>query len=144
MLQKINSEISLRAAIVQLEIRQADEGKLLKAQFYVAYESIKPINLIISTLREAAESQELKNNLLNTVIGFGTGYLSKILFQGFTKNPVKKLFGTALEFGVTNVVAKNPELIKALGSGLLNIIRKPRNPEYKVSQKAGRGRLDLI
>jgi len=121
-MQKINSETGLRDAILQLESKQADEAKMLKEQFHLAYESIKPINLIKSILKEAVASRDLLDNLLNTSVGLTAGYLSKILFQGVTKSPFKKLLGTALMFGIINVVAKNPEAVKSFGNGFLKMI----------------------
>lgn len=120
---KIDSESKLRAAIVQLEIRQDAEGKILKEEFFVAYENIKPINLIKSTLKEAAESSDIKDHLLNTSVGLAAGYLSKILFEGITHNPLRKLLGTALQFGVTTVIAKNPETVKLVGIGIVKIVK---------------------
>jgi len=122
-MQKIFSDADLRAAIIQLEYKQAEEGKLLKEQFLLAYDSIKPINLINSTFREVAGSADLKNNLLNTVTGLTAGYLSKKIFERGKNNPVKKIIGVALMYGVTDFIAKNPETVKALGRGFLNIIR---------------------
>jgi hypothetical protein len=122
-MQKINSETDLRVAILQLEIRQAEEGKQLKEQFNVAYESIKPLNLIKNVLTEAAGSRDLRDNILNTSVGVTAGYLSKMIFQGFTNNPVKKLLGTAVMFGITNLVAKNPEAVKTVGKGFFTIVR---------------------
>jgi hypothetical protein len=122
-MEKINSEITLRNAILQLENKQAEEGKILKEQFLVAYESIKPINLIKSTFHEVSESTDLKTNLVNTSVGLAAGYLSKALFEGVTNSPLRKLLGTALMFGITNVVAKNPEVVKTLGNGVIAIVR---------------------
>jgi hypothetical protein len=120
---KINSEIALSGIIVQLEAKQAAEGKLLKEQFQLTYDSLKPVNLIKSTFQEVVASQDLKDHLLNTSIGLTAGYLSKVLFEGSTHNPVKKLFGSALMFGITNAVAKNPEAIKSLAAGFFKMIR---------------------
>ena len=119
---KINSEAELKAAIVQLEIKQADERKLLREQYLLAYESIKPINLIKSTFKEVTASPELKDEILNTSIGVAVGYASKVLFQGASHSPVRKLFGTVLMFGITNAVTKHPEVVKSMGKGLLNFI----------------------
>jgi hypothetical protein len=119
---KINSEIALSAVIVELEAKQIAEGKLLKEQFQLTYESLKPVNLIKSTFQEVVASQDLKDNLLNTSIGLTAGYLSKVLFEGTTHNPVKKLLGSALMFGITNAVAKNPEAIKSLAAGFFKMI----------------------
>jgi len=126
-MQKINSATSLREAILQLEITHAEEGKILKEQFHLAFESIKPINLIKSTFKEAAESRGLKDNIVSGSIGLATGYLSKILFQVVTHSPIKRLLGTALMFGISKVVEKNPEVIKSVGKGIFKIFRsKPR------------------
>ncbi|MFA6128576.1 MAG: hypothetical protein WC699_14855 [Bacteroidales bacterium] len=125
-MQKINSEASLREAIVQLEIQQAYEGILLKDQFKLFYESIKPISLIKTVLKQAVESQGLKDNLVSTSVGLTAGFISKLLFQGLTKNPVKKLIGTALMFGITNVVAKHPETVRVLGHKFLQIFKKKK------------------
>ncbi len=122
-MQYINSDSSLRAAILQLEARQSEEVKMLRAQFCLAFESVKPINLIKSTFKEAAESLELKENILNTSVGLSAGYLSKKLFVGMSHNPVKKLLGNVLMFGITNVVAKHPDAIKSLGNRIINLVR---------------------
>lgn len=123
-MQTIITETDLRVAILQLESRQAEEAILLKTQFLVAVESIKPINLIKSSLMEAAESEDIKDNLINSSIGLSAGYISKILFQSVSNNPLRKILGTALMFGIKNVVAHNPEIVKSLGAGFFNIVRK--------------------
>ena len=128
-MEKINSTAQLKAAIFDLETRQNNEGKILKEQYIVAYESIKPVNLIKSTFKEVAASPDLKDELLNTSIGLAAGYLSKMLFQGASHSPLRKLFGTVLMFGITNAVAKHPEVIKAAGKGLLKIIAGGRDKQ---------------
>ena len=122
-MQKINSAISLRDAILQLESKQTEERKLLKKQFHLVYESIKPVNLIKSAFKKVAESRDLKDNILNTSVGLTVGYISKILFQGTSNSPVKKLLGSVLMFGITNLVSKNPEPVKSLGKKILEIIK---------------------
>ncbi|MEI6061771.1 MAG: hypothetical protein WCR72_13785 [Bacteroidota bacterium] len=60
----INTVKDLRVAILLLESRQAEDGRLLKEQFLVAYESMKPINLIKSALADAAGSPDFQDTLL--------------------------------------------------------------------------------
>lgn len=122
-MQKINSETDLRDAILQLERKRADEGIMLKEQFDLALDSVKPINLIKSTFKKAVASRDLRDNILNTSVGLTAGYLSKILFVSVMKSPLKKLLGTALMFGITNIVARNPEAVKSLGKGFFKMIR---------------------
>jgi hypothetical protein len=131
-MSKINSAADLRNAILELESKRTIEEKLLREQIHLAYESIKPVNLIKSTFKEAAASLDLKENILNTSVGLTAGFFSKILFEGVTKNPLKKLLGTALMFGITNIVAKNPDTVKSLGNSFLKIIRS--KPEKRITE----------
>jgi hypothetical protein len=122
-MEKLNSETALRNAIQQLEEKHLAQAKALTEQFHEAYESLKPINLIKSTIKEATASIDLKDNLLNTSIGLTAGFLSKKLFESVSKSPLKRLIGSAIMFGITNLVAKNPETVKALGLKFLNAIK---------------------
>ncbi|NEW78434.1 MAG: hypothetical protein GZ086_03190 [Gelidibacter sp.] len=115
-MEPIKTQHDLRAAILRLEYQQAEEGRALKEQFQTAYNSIKPANIILNTIKDLGESSILKDGILNTSVGFGTGYLSKLIFQGVVKSPIKKLLGSAVMFGITNFVTKNPEGIKLLGN----------------------------
>jgi hypothetical protein len=121
-MQNINSESDLRNAILELETRQAREGKILKEQFNLTYNSIKPINFLKNTLKEVGESQELKENILTTSVGLATGYLSKVLYEKISHSPVKKFFGSILMYGITNLVTKNPETIKTFANKLFSKI----------------------
>ena len=122
-MQTIVTESDLRVAILHLESRQAEEAKLMKAQFLVAVESIKPINLIKSAFIEATESEDLQDNLVNSTIGLSAGYISKLLFQGISHSPLRKILGTAVMFGIKNLVAQNPEAIRRGGRIFFRIIR---------------------
>lgn len=115
-------KITLRDTILELERQQAEEGKLLRQQFYTAYESMQPINIIKNTFREVAMSDDLKDNIRNTSIGLVVGYFSKMLFQSEKTSTLKKLLGSIILFGITNIIAKNPETIQSLGKGFLKIL----------------------
>ena len=125
-MQKIKTTNDLKAAIQQLEIKQANELILLKDQFNTTYESLKPLNLIKNTLREAVSSPKVKNSLLATTIGLAGGYLSKKLMVGASKNPIKRIVGTLLELGVANAASKNPETIKWVAEKLIKFLSKKK------------------
>jgi len=132
-MQRITSESSLREAILLLKSKQADEEKLLKEQFLLTVNSIKPLNLIKGFFKDASGSQDIKDNLVSTSVGLTAGYVSKLLFQGMTKNPVKKLLGTAIMFGITNIIAKNPEAIKSIGKRFFKLFRKKQEIPISVT-----------
>ncbi|MBK8653048.1 MAG: hypothetical protein IPN20_03855 [Haliscomenobacter sp.] len=54
----------------------------MKQKFHLAYESIKPINIIRHTLKEAAESVDIKENLFITSIGIISGFLTRKYVAG--------------------------------------------------------------
>jgi len=134
-MSRIKSGSDLKDAIRQLELQQAGEARAVKEHFLVAYESIKPINLIKSIYQEVIESGDLKDKVVNTSVGLTAGFISKLLFQGVTRSPVKKLIGTAIMFGITNVVAKHPKIIKLFGQGAMTIFsRSYSGPEQDMNQ----------
>jgi arginine repressor len=122
-MQKINSETSLREAIIQLERKRAFEGALLKEEFRITLEGLKPVNLIKSTLKEVVGSGELKDNVVNASVGAGAGFLAKIIIGSVTKSPFKRILGTVAMFGIKNVIARNPETVKSLGKAFFKMIR---------------------
>lgn len=122
-MEKLSTEADIKAAILFLEVKQEEERILLKNEFRQAYESMKPINLIKSTFKEIRQSPDIRDKLINTGVGLATGYVSKVLFEKATHSLLRKFLGTALMFGVTRVITKNPELIKSAAKGLFKIIK---------------------
>jgi hypothetical protein len=119
-MEKITSVEELKKAILLLEIKQANEGALLKEQLMETYESLKPINLIKKSLSDLTSSPDFKGDLLGTTMSLVAGFLSKKAVVGSTSNPIKKVLGTILQIGVTNIVSKNSEGIRTVGMKILN------------------------
>lgn len=136
-MEPITTQHELRAAILRLEFKQSEEGKELKEQFRTAYNSVKPANIILNTLKDLGESSIIKDNFLNTTVGLGTGYLSKMIFQGVVNSPIKKLLGSALMYGITNVVAKNPDAIKLLAKKFFNLFESNTTKEVDETENYG-------
>jgi hypothetical protein len=114
-MQKITSTAELKNAIQLLEAEHALKGQLLKDQLFLTYESLKPINILRKTLKEITSSKDLIDNIPGTLIGLASGYLSKKIFTGGSGNIFRKLLGAVLQFGITNVVAKNSDIIRSTG-----------------------------
>jgi hypothetical protein len=121
-MQNILTKTDLRTAIIQLEIKQAEERDLLKGQFLLAYDSIKPINIIKGALNDISSSPYLIDNVIGTALGMATGYLSKKVIIGTSANIFRNIIGSILQFGVTNLVAKHPDGIKSIGQYIFNRI----------------------
>jgi hypothetical protein len=119
----------LTEKIIALQTLQASQFDALKQQFEITYQSLRPINLLKNTLHEATTSPEIKDNLLNNVIGITTGYLSKKVFTGTSHNPLIKLTGSLLQFTIANVVSQHPDTIKLIGKNIFQYLfkQKPEN-----------------
>lgn len=115
----INETDALDELIIATEQRRAHELVMLKEQFHIVYESLKPINLIKKAFHDMTASSDIKTSMVNSAIGLGTGILSKKLLVGNTHNPVKRMLGTVVEFAVANVVSKYTGGIAAIGVSLL-------------------------
>ena len=128
-MQNMTSTAELKNAIQLLEVEQAIQGQQLKEQFSLACKSLKPVNLLKSTLNDVVSSPYLIDNILSTVLGLATGYLSKKIFIGASGNKFRKLFGSVLQLGVTNVVAQHPDAIKSFGQFIFQhfLRKKERN-----------------
>jgi len=114
-MEYITSTAGLKKAIELLEAEQAFALQRLKEQSYSAYESLKPANLIRSTLNDISSSPFMIDNIIGTALGLASGYFSKRLVVGSSVNKVRKLFGLILQFGVTNTVAHHADTLKSFG-----------------------------
>ena len=119
----------LKESIRLLEIRQAEEGIILKEQFKETFESLKPFNLIKSSIKDLASSTEIKNNLFETVVSIITGYLTKKIMVNSKGGPLMKIVGAMLQYGVTSLVSKNAEKIRILFADLIERFFNPQEEE---------------
>jgi hypothetical protein len=126
---KPNPISSLKESIRLLEIRQAEEGIILKEQFKETFESLKPFNLIKSSIKDLASSTEIKNNLFETVVSIITGYLTKKIMVNSKGGPLMKIVGAMLQYGVTSLVSKNAEKIRILFADLIERFFNPLEEE---------------
>ncbi|GEM_PF-303234 len=102
----------LREKIQELEIRQADEGKVLKAQLAATYDNLKPINIVKSIVGDVLDSKSLREEFVNTAAGYATGLITKKLIIGTSKNPTLKLFGLGIQLAMTTLISKNYAAVK--------------------------------
>ncbi len=105
-LEKVADTTELTTAINRLrrkaELQEAD----IQDQMHTILVSLKPTNLLKTTIHEVQESTELKHNLFKVALGLGAGYFSRKMVVGKSAGLVKKALGTALQYGVTQFISK--------------------------------------
>ncbi|OFY44367.1 MAG: hypothetical protein A2X18_01820 [Bacteroidetes bacterium GWF2_40_14] len=128
-MQKITSTAGLREAITQMSYEHALQGELLKEQFSITLDSLRPVNLIKDTFRDVVESPDLISNVINTSLGLAAGYITNKVFVGSHGGLLKRLLGSIIQMGVTTAIAVNPDMVKSFGIKILQTIlsRKEKN-----------------
>jgi hypothetical protein len=111
---------SLREQIRVLEIKQEAEGKVLKAQLKATYEFFKPSNILKSIIQDVVSSDSLKDDFINTAASYASGLLTKRLIVGKSQNPLLKIIGLGIQFGITAIVNKNYSSIKDVFTQYVN------------------------
>jgi hypothetical protein len=118
----IRNVAELKAAISLLEEKQEYEGLLLKEQFNITYESLKPANFIRSTISKLFLAPDMKEGFFNTSLSLLVGFFSKKIAIGSSKNPFKQIIGNLLQRGVASAVSRNAEGIRAKFVNMLEFI----------------------
>jgi hypothetical protein len=122
-MQQIHNEADIEQAIVLLEKKQQEEEAILRQQVVLIGESLMPITIIKNTIKEAAAAHDLKNDFFKAIVGITAGYLTKVVLESTTDNPAKKVVGTAVIYGVAEMVVNNPDIIKSVGKGVFNAFK---------------------
>lgn len=125
-MQSITKASELQQAIQLLEVEQEVKGQLLKEQFLITFESLKPVNILKSTLKEVVTSPYLIENIVGSALGVATGYLSQKLIVGTSFNLLKRVLAPALQFGVTNLVARHPGSIRSIGQFVYKLFSRKK------------------
>ncbi len=128
-MQPITSKADLKRAISQLEEKQAADWLLLHEQIKSTYESFKPLNIIKSTLKDAASSLGIKDKILGAGMGITVGYLSKALITNAVGGPIKRILGTLLEVGISTIISHNPEAIKMASDKIFSFFSTKKTPQ---------------
>lgn len=96
---RTNSEMNqLLQKINLLKEKQELELQLLKSQYELTRESLKPINLIKKILLEKVVATSLKGNLVNMGLGLTTNFLIKKMESNTNDSKIKKIICSALKF----------------------------------------------
>ena len=97
---------SLKETIRLLEIRQTEEKREFNIQLKATFDSLKPANLLRSTLHDLSNSLDLKNNFMETILPLLTGFVSGKLLNRSRKNSFFRIIATMIQLGITNFTAK--------------------------------------
>lgn len=130
-MENINCTADIKNAIQLLEAEQAVKEKLLKEQFHLTFESLKPVSLLRSTIKDISSSPYLIENIIGAATGLATGFISRKIIVGASGNILRRLFGAILQFGVTNLVASHSDGIRSFTQSLFQHFFHKRNTKIE-------------
>jgi hypothetical protein len=121
-MEKIQNLEELSYAIQELQARQDFEWTMLKEQFRVTAEGLKPINIIKGAFSEILSAPKLKSTVINSVIGLTAGFFATKAFVRITPNLLTRLIlGSIAGLATASNGSKAVSGIKTMGN---NILRK--------------------
>lgn len=126
-MENIKNSIDLQKAILALELENKVKSELVKEQFLIIHESLKPINLLKSTIKDIISSPDLKTGIIDISIGVSTGFMAKKIVAGDSHNVFKQLMGSAVQMIVTKEVTKNADSILVAGRNFISRLIKTNN-----------------
>jgi len=134
-MRKIITSEDLKMAIQELEWDHKQKSIELRDQFHETYESLKPINVIKSSLKDLKISKEITKDVVNTSIGAATGYLSRVLLSGSTGGPVRKIAGALAYSLITQVLSNNPDPLLNAGKNIYHSMVHKLKTKFKSRKK---------
>jgi hypothetical protein len=123
MKSKLENAKDLSLAIEELELKAAAQKREMQQTFAVVSENLKPGNLVKSGIRSVFSGNH-NEELINVLIGVGTGFLSRRLLLGKPHGFVGKTLGKALQWGMAGLVSKNADRIKEKAGEVIDAIFK--------------------
>jgi hypothetical protein len=129
-MKKNSNQYNLKREIEQLEAEQSLKEKLLREQFYLTYESLKPVNLLMNTVKDFISMPLVVEKSISTIAGFFAGYISKKMKVDTNTSIFGKMIVPIVKFGVSNIIAKNPNILKYIGQ-----MMSKKDKTEKIDQK---------
>lgn len=117
--------------ILLLEVKRESELAALKEEVVSTLQSLKPINLIKSTIAEVTQSPEIRGGIGKAAFGMVTGLLLKKLVFGSSEGMLKKSAGAIFQTLAANITTRNSDKIVEKSSSFFQIAKAFLTPRKK-------------
>lgn len=133
---KNRSELLLR--IQALEAKQKSALIELETQAHGLAKNFHPLNLFKSSMKKASTLENIIDLFKSSLLSAGSGFVARKLFGRQEGHPLRRVLGSAIIMGITNVALKNPAGISAGLGMLMQIVQnfKAGKPDENVTDNA--------
>ncbi len=123
---QISTQEELRKAIEALERKKDLQQSEIKQDFQDAKVAFAPANLIRNAFSRLAEIPEVKQTMINTIVGFGLGYVSKKATMIMSEESLDNIASNLVQSQVDKIEQNDPDsfISKALSFFRKNIKRE--------------------
>lgn len=129
-MKEISSSAELKAEILELEKREKVQKLVVKDQLIEAKHALNPTTLVKNTYSRLAEIPEVKRTLINTIIGFSLGYLSKKASETLNEESLNRLVGNLVDYSLDRIVQKDPDSLLSKGISFTRNVVKERGLSF--------------
>ena len=112
-MKTLNQNQLLDEKIKFLKLKQENDLVILKENFFMNLESLKPINLIKGTIEDFKKSKEIKNSLFESALGIAGGIIKRKMLVGKSSGVIKKVSASILQYVVSNFITNQAEKINS-------------------------------
>jgi|GEM_PF-222263 hypothetical protein len=123
---KVTNAAELDQAIEDLKKKSARQKIEMQEAFHEVTQSLKPANLVKNGMRSVLGG-EGKTDILNALIGIGSGMLGRKLLIGRSSGIVKKTLGKVVQWGMAGIISRNAEKIKEKAGEIIDKVFKKHN-----------------
>ncbi len=122
MTTEIKNQQELTLAIASLEKKTDVQKSIIADSFEDLGENLKPVNLI----------KNHKEIILIAALGLGSGFLIRRLLLRTSTGVMVKMAGTLIQWGLTGLMTKNAEKIRASAGPIARRILKRNKPSTQI------------
>ncbi|HEX8459965.1 MAG TPA: hypothetical protein VF623_00990 [Segetibacter sp.] len=131
---KIHNTEDLKRAMTELQSKVEVQELEMKVNYNQVKENLAPKRVVKNTFSYLAETPEIQQTLVNTVIGFLLGYASKKASTMLTEEVLDSTIQNLVNYHVSTLENKHPESLLAKGISLFRKHTPKDSPIYPFVQ----------
>ena len=111
-MEKFTEIEQLEEKILLLERQKKQAWIQFNEQIQISIEELQPFQQIKKSITNFTSSVELKREIIPSLISIAAGMLTNKLVVGKSKNPIQIMAGSIVQFGITQLLIKNKDVIQ--------------------------------
>jgi hypothetical protein len=134
-MEKFSEIEQLEEKILLLERQKKQAWNQFNEQIQISIEELQPFQQIKKSITNFTSSVELKREIIPSLISIAAGMLTNKLVVGKSKNPIQIMAGSIVQFGITQLLIKNKDVIQDKIVDVALKLIAPKNEDVECEKK---------